>query len=1055
MLNSFITALSKNQIKPTAEELADLLWLATQINSSASSKTTIAGSINSTISQQESIPQQEEEPLTAFDISSQSSKTKVGLFPYTGSENGSSTVRIPAATMLPGRLNLARALRPLMFWIESHTKDVLNEEATVQQIANTNKRTWLPVLEGVPERWFEVALVVEQSDSMVIWQPTINELRILLEHHGAFRDVRTWHMFSDAKTGKIQIDSGRCVRNNCLRKCNPKELIDHNGRRLILVISDCISPAWYTGKITQLLRLWGQYNPVVIIQMLPQRLWSGSALYETIPVKLQSHKLSTPNAKLNVNDSDLWFDYDKSTSIKVPIITLEPEILALWSRMIIGKTDAWIQGVIFNTKIEKDNESINQSDDLEKTANDISAMQRVQDFYAIASPMARKLAGYLAAAPLTLHTMRVVQQTMLPESRQVHLAEIFLGGLLKQISQKNEPLQYDFFEGVRDLLLDSVQVPKAMQVIKKVSEFVEYHFWQSRDFLAFVSESTVDEIIINDKNRPFAIITAKVLRRLGGKYRESAKKITERIEEPNVSPSKKPVLVPNTGYKPKQSAIIRKKKILILDVLPNWRDLLEEYLSEKYEVQTASNFEEAKNFMQQTSFDLIIVGLASLNVFHPEDSMGIDFLDFVEREYSNIPRIIIDNDPKKDDTLTKGKFNRDELIEAVEKNIHMKRMKKKILILDTLPNWRDIFKEYLSEKYDLQIISNIEEAKNFMQKASFDLVIVGLASLNALHPEDVELEFLDFLESEHPNIPRIIIDNDPNNDDTLTKGKFSQYELIKEVENYIKKLKQVPTTLPKTVDFLIITTLREGYDAVLSKFSNIRKIDSSQSIVKISIKKNEKVFTYCVVIVCLGFLKAKIGTVRAAIKTIVWLKDWQPKNVLLVGIAGGVRDKSELGDIIIPEKIIDASVGKVVKEEKIYDYDPYEPTDILFDKTILEYWYWSKHIKEKRPKPGESKIIRGLVISSGEVIADSKVVESYQKTWRKMRGFEMEGAAVAAAIKNVGQQTEFLMIRAVSDFGDENKESDKKWRPYAFDAAASYTRAFLESGPVPPIKKDK
>jgi hypothetical protein len=50
---------------------------------------------------------------------------------------------------------------------------------------------------------------------------------------------------------------------------------------------------------------------------------------------------------------------------------------------------------------------------------------------------------------------------MLPESRQVHVAEVFLGGILKTllpIDADTDPdtIQYDFADGVRDLLLDSV-----------------------------------------------------------------------------------------------------------------------------------------------------------------------------------------------------------------------------------------------------------------------------------------------------------------------------------------------------------------------------------------------------------------------------------------------------------------------------------------------------------------------------------------------------------------------------------------------------------------------
>ena len=117
--------------------------------------------------------------------------------------------------------------------------------------------------------------------------------------------------------------------------------------------------------------------------------------------------------------------------------------------------------------------------------------------------------------------------------------------------------------------------------------------------------------------------------------------------------------------------------------------------------------------------------------------------------------------------------------------------KYKLLILDTLPNWRNMFEEYLSEKYDIQTASNIEEAKTFIQKkGSFDLVIVGLGSLNALHEEDsIGLDFLNFIENKNIGIPKIIIDNDSDNAETLTKG-ISRNELIEAVENYIKKHKE-------------------------------------------------------------------------------------------------------------------------------------------------------------------------------------------------------------------------------------------------------------------------
>jgi hypothetical protein len=557
MIASLITALRNNHLEPTAGELADALWFAMQIRpfvtletatiditlqpeKSARSPSTPDSQPETKKSKESPLStdtqpetRKEESSVSASDIKPQTSESRP-LYPRTNRQPKSPTIRsrpfrTPAATMLPGTLSLGRALRPLMRRVASRTRYVLDEAATVQQIAE--KRIWQPVLQGAPERWFDVALVIDQSASMVIWQPTIVEWRVFLERHGAFRDVRTWGMVSDAETGQVRLYAGTGVinENDYLRPLDPRELIDSTRRRLILVVSDCVSPPWYTGAVTQLLEQWGAHHPVAIVQMLPQRLWTGSALGEATGVNLQATAPGLANAQLIDDEDDFWFDdEDKPSGIKMPIVTLEPESLAFWARMLMGRRDAWIPGVIFESRAKNED---NTPPVPPNTENHPSAKQRVQHFYA--SPMAQRLAGYLAAAPLTLPVMRLVQQVMLPESRQIHLAEVFLGGLLKRVSpQECNPLvmEYDFHEGVRDFLLDSVLVPDAVEVLKEVSEYLEKRLGQPLDFLALLADPTaIDGIVINENNRHFAEIGAKVLRRLGGDYGQLAEKIEKHV----------------------------------------------------------------------------------------------------------------------------------------------------------------------------------------------------------------------------------------------------------------------------------------------------------------------------------------------------------------------------------------------------------------------------------------------------------------------------------------------------------------------------------------------
>jgi hypothetical protein len=61
--------------------------------------------------------------------------------------------------------------------------------------------------------------------------------------------------------------------------------------------------------------------------------------------------------------------------------------------------------------------------------------ERVQRFWVSASPIARKLARLLVAAPIiTLPIVRIIQDTLLPRSHTYQIAEVFLGGLLKPLA---------------------------------------------------------------------------------------------------------------------------------------------------------------------------------------------------------------------------------------------------------------------------------------------------------------------------------------------------------------------------------------------------------------------------------------------------------------------------------------------------------------------------------------------------------------------------------------------------------------------------------------------
>jgi len=539
MIDTLITALSK-ELELSAEEIADTIWLALQIQESQSESTATEKLKNDLFQpssknedlEGETLP---ETPTQTSDsgetVSKQSpDEHKAGIYPRNQQETLSKSelsFKVPDAPSLREPLTLARALKPLMRRIPSGTILVLDEAATIQRIANEG--LWLPVLRPTLEPWFDLDLVVDEGISMQIWRYTIRELERLLKNYGIFRDVRVWGLITDnLEQVQIRRGIGATAKNQSPR--SPAELIDPSGRRLVLVVSDCVSSLWRDGKVTTTLEIWAKQGSMAIVQMLPKWLWKRTALGRASEVRLQGLNPGEFNQKLIAKEVSLWDELEETRGVKVPVFTLEPDKVATWAQMLSGKGGIWTSGYVFKLDpipVNKGRELFNLN------YNQQSAEQRVQAFRVTASPMARKLAGLLAAAPvISLPIVRLIQRTLLKESQQVHVAEVFLGGLLKPLSEINaetnpDYVQYEFMDGVRELLLDSVPSGYVLNVVDEVSKYVARKVGLSLENFAAVlrnPQQVRDSNIAGDVGY-FAKVTAQVLRRLGGEYVKVAEKL--------------------------------------------------------------------------------------------------------------------------------------------------------------------------------------------------------------------------------------------------------------------------------------------------------------------------------------------------------------------------------------------------------------------------------------------------------------------------------------------------------------------------------------------------
>ncbi len=531
MIDHLIKALSK-ELDLSAKEIADTIWLALQMQapnrgSNIPSEPQEYPSATPLKNARELVPpkSQPPNPVKNLPVDSSEPKTeKVVIRPLNTpktTEVPRIPFKVPNAPSVREPLTLARAFKPLRRGVPSGANLGLDEGATIQRIVDD--RLWLPVFKSTIELWLDLELVVDESLSMQIWQPTIRELERLLKNYGVFRDIRVWGLMTDEHK-QVQICRG--IGSNAKKRAfhSPKELIDPTKRRLVLVVSDCVSSSWRNSIIVPVLQIWGNHLPTAIVQMLPKWLWHKTALGQALEVRLRNLTPGISNQYLIAQAVSLWDEIDSVKDVKVPIFTLEPNKVDSWAKMLSGKGSVWTGGYVFRQDLGLNNRVISL---LNPFQGELTAQQRVQAFQVTASPIARKLAGLLSAAPIiSLPVVRLIQETLLKDSLQVNVAEVFLGGLLKPLSDTNldtdpDSVQYEFIEGVRDLLLDSVPSSYVLNVIDALSIYISKKAGLSiHNFVAFL------EIIKNYKYQNgyvdkeiqyFATITSQVLKRSGGR----------------------------------------------------------------------------------------------------------------------------------------------------------------------------------------------------------------------------------------------------------------------------------------------------------------------------------------------------------------------------------------------------------------------------------------------------------------------------------------------------------------------------------------------------------
>ncbi|WP_328834533.1 SAV_2336 N-terminal domain-related protein [Streptomyces europaeiscabiei] len=485
------------------------------------------------------------QPHTRPGFGQQAGEPQVALHTLTddGPAEGAGPARLvqvarPSALSEP--LALARALRPLRQSVDSTGPPLLDEEATAQ--ATGEARRLLPVWRPAKEPCFSIDLLVDTGATMAVWHRLAVELYTLLERHGAFANVRCWAMNTDTSVPRLVPFHRRPPFD--IPAAAPAQhwyrpLEDRTGRRVLLVLTDGVGPAWYATELPAFLTRTSANRPAAALQVLPRRLWHRTALH-TAPVEASVADPTRPvpvfrsNATLPGIPKGPRGARDRAAVRWLPVMETKGSWLAPWAELTAGRSSGWtpllaapLQGVLRSRRPSRTQEQ--------------SAQEQVTRFRSGSSPDAYRLACYLAAAPLSLPVMRLVQRAMMPGSEQTDLAELFLSGLIEHRSGPGpsgdpDDVVYDFRDGVRQELLaeltrgDSLHILE--RVVAKVSHRVAATFGGVLDFRALAvltgtGENATSGRRLPEQSLPFAEVAVAVLSGLGGQYRTLARQLAE------------------------------------------------------------------------------------------------------------------------------------------------------------------------------------------------------------------------------------------------------------------------------------------------------------------------------------------------------------------------------------------------------------------------------------------------------------------------------------------------------------------------------------------------
>jgi adenosylhomocysteine nucleosidase len=176
-----------------------------------------------------------------------------------------------------------------------------------------------------------------------------------------------------------------------------------------------------------------------------------------------------------------------------------------------------------------------------------------------------------------------------------------------------------------------------------------------------------------------------------------------------------------------------------------------------------------------------------------------------------------------------------------------------------------------------------------------------------------------------------------------------------------------------------------------------------------------------------------IGKVAAATTTALLLDRFDVKALLFTGVAGGLREGVNVGDVVIGDALLqhDLDVSPIFPRWEV---------PLTGKSRFAADTHWSDTLSRAAQGSGHT-VHRGLIVSGDRFVSTSAESAALRAALPDALAVEMEGAAVAQVCHDFARP--FAVMRTISDRADDSAHGD--FSRFVAEVASGLTRRIVRA----------